>query len=219
MDTRLTMVGAPMIPLMPDSLDSIAIRCETDWATKFTRTWGKPHGYAPHYDRAFSHLRDQPIKLLEIGAASGEGIRMWLQYFPQAQVVGVDIVSKTNLWNTPGESPDPRYKFCQGDQACSTFWACFLADYGKDWDIIIDDGGHYSNQVIISFENLWPALRSGGLYAIEDLGVSYGAGSVFLPEGWPNHMDFLKAKLDEINCADTIASMNFSKELAIIKKA
>jgi len=202
-----------------DSLDTIAQRCQTDRATVFTRTWGKPHGYSVHYDRLFSPLRDQPVKLLEIGAASGEGIQMWLQYFPKAQVTGVDVVSKTNPWNTPGSNPDPRYRFCQGDQSCTTFWACFLADFGKDWDIIIDDGGHYSNQIITTFQCLWPELRPGGLYAIEDLGVSYGAGSVFLTDGWPNHMDFLKSKLDEINCADSIEWMNFSKELAVIKKA
>jgi len=201
------------------TLDQIAIACQTDRATVFTRTHGKPHGYAPQYDRLFTPLRDEPIKFLEIGVGGGESIQMWLEYFPNAQIVGVDVNSKTNPWNTPVESPDPRYKFCQGDQACETFLACFLADYGKDWDIVIDDGGHFSNQVVTSFQKLWPAVRPGGFYAIEDLGVSYGAGSVFLPAGWPNHMDFIKSKLDEINCADEIEWLTFSKELAVIKKA
>ena len=35
-------------------------------------------------------------------------------------------------------------------------------------DIIIDDGGHYNKQMIISFLSLWPILNDNGLYFIED---------------------------------------------------
>ena len=35
-------------------------------------------------------------------------------------------------------------------------------------DIIIDDGGHWNKQIIISFLSLWPILNDGGLYFIED---------------------------------------------------
>ena len=61
------------------SLDEIAIACQTDRASVFTRTYAKPHGYARHYDHLFGHLRHEPVKLLEIGAAGGEGIQMWDQ--------------------------------------------------------------------------------------------------------------------------------------------
>lgn len=206
-----------------DDLDTIAIRCETDRASVFTRTYGKPHGYAEHYDRLFSPLRDQPVKLLEIGAAGGEGIRMWLAYLthPESKVVGVDIVSKTNPWNTPGESPDPRYKFCQGDQACPTFWECFKADFGKDWDVIIDDGGHFNYQIITTFNALWPVVKPCGFYAVEDLGCSYGAGSIFVKAGFPSHMEFLKAfqELIVFGNATDIDSIHFSRELAVLRKA
>lgn len=199
------------------TLDEIAIECQTDRATAFTRTYGKPHGYAPQYDRLFSSLRDKPVKMLEIGVGGGESIQMWLQYFPKAKVFGVDTTHDTNPWDKPGTTD--RYTFVNGDQSCKTFWACFLADYGGDWDIVCDDGGHFSNQIITSFECLWPALAPGGLYAIEDLGVSYGEGSIFLSPNWPNHMDFIKGKLDEINLGTEIEWAHFSKELAVFKKS
>lgn len=199
------------------TLDEIAIACQTDRATVFTRTYAKPHGYAPQYDRLFSPLRSRPVKLLEIGVGGGESIQMWLEYFPNAKIFGVDTSHDTNSWDTPGTKD--RYTFVNGDQSSMTFWACFLADYGAGWDIIIDDGGHFANQIITTFDAMWPALNPGGLYAIEDLGVSYGEGSVFVPPPWPNHMDYIKAKLDEINLGHEIEWAHFSKELAVFKKA
>jgi len=43
----------------------------------------------------------------------------------------------------------------------------------EGWDIIIDDASHYPPHQIISFQNLWPKLRPGGLYVVEDIETSY----------------------------------------------
>jgi len=40
-------------------------------------------------------------------------------------------------------------------------------------DILIDDGGHEMNQQITSFNYLFPHMRVGGLYFLEDLETSY----------------------------------------------
>lgn len=198
------------------SLDELAIKYQTDKASIIQ--CGIGHGYARYYDRLFSPLRHAKIKLLEIGVGSGPSIQMWLDYFPHAWIYGVDKVSGTNEWNTVGQSPNPRYIFVTGDQTDETFWKCFAVDYGVNWDIIIDDGGHFNNQIIISFQGLWPILKQGGLYCIEDLGVCYGSGSIFVVPGWKNHMDFIKDKLDQINLNNEVDWMHFSKELAIICK-
>ena len=202
------------------SLDQIAIEQQTDRASVFTRTYAKPHDYARHYDHLFSHLRHQPVKMLEIGAAGGEGIKMWDEYFdnPDTRIFGVDIVANTNPWNTPGTTL--RYTFNQGDQSSETFWACWLADHGGDLDIVIDDGGHYNDGIFTSFGALWPAVIPGGFYAIEDLGVSYGAQSIFVKPGLPTHMEWLKILIDSMNTGKfpTVDSIYLSKELAVFKK-
>jgi hypothetical protein len=202
------------------SLDEIAVNCQTDRASVFTRTYAKPHDYARHYDKLFGHLRHEPVKILEIGAAGGEGIQMWGEYFdhPDTRIFGVDIVSNTNPWNTPGRNG--RYFFNQGDQSSPTFWACWLADHGGDLDIVIDDGGHYNDGIITSFGNLWPVVKPGGFYAIEDLGCSYGESSIFVKPGLPSHMEWLKRLIDSMNVNQfpTVDSIYLSPELAVFKK-
>lgn len=42
---------------------------------------------------------------------------------------------------------------------------------GGQFDVIIDDGGHHSDQILNSFQVLWNALNPGGLYFLEDLHV------------------------------------------------
>lgn len=202
------------------SLDEIAIACQTDRASVFTRTYAKPHDYARHYDKLFAHLRHDRVKMLEIGAAGGEGIKMWDEYFDHvdARIFGVDIVSNTNPYNTPGRSG--RYFFNQGDQSSATFWACWLADHGGDLDIVIDDGGHFNDGIITSFNALWLHVRPGGFYAVEDLGCSYPADSIFVKPGFSRHMDWMKGELDLLvsGVVRDIDSIYFSKELAVFKK-
>jgi hypothetical protein len=43
-------------------------------------------------------------------------------------------------------------------------------------DIIIDDGSHINRDVLTSFHYLFPGLRTGGFYVIEDLQTAYWPG-------------------------------------------
>jgi len=197
-------------------LDALCAKHGTDKASTHPV---KGHGYANFYAQFFAPLYNFPLKLLEIGVGGGESVKVWLEYFPQASVVGTDITQDTNEWNDPGKSPDPRYAFVQGPQESETFWACFLADRGKDWDIIIDDGGHFNDGVITSFKCLWPALKPGALYCIEDLGVAYSPGSVFIRSGFKSHVDWMREKVDELHQGPTdIEEIHLFKELAIFRK-
>lgn len=201
------------------TLDDIAIACQTDRASVFTRTYAKPHDYARHYDKLFTPLRDQPVKLLEIGVGGGEGVRMWLEYFENSRVFGVDIAHDTNPWDTVGSKAHSRYSFANGDQTDPEFWSRFIRLLGGDWDIIIDDGLHSNIAVIATFNALWPHVKPGGFYAVEDLNVAYGGTSYFVSPVWPDQVAFLKGKVDELNQVGGIDSIYFSKELAVLRKA
>lgn len=198
------------------TLDEIAIKHGTDKATVHP---SGGHGYAPHYDRLFTRVRHDCLSVLEIGVGGGESIKTWLDYFPKAEVCGVDIVQDTNPYNTAGSGVHERYTFCPGDQSMAGFWQRFIGEQGGDWDIIIDDGSHRNDHIIVTFCALWSHLKPGGFYCVEDLAVGYSPGSVFIQPGWPGHADFFKAKLDEVlQGKHEIDWMTLSHELAVIRK-
>lgn len=103
------------------------------------------------------------------------------------------------------------------------------------FDIIIDDGSHCNNHVIATFKILFPLLKLGGIYAIEDLQTSYwkrifGGSSTMLSSSTTS-MGFLKSLTDGLNYAefdledykptyfDThITSMHFYHNLAFVYK-
>lgn len=199
------------------TLDEIFIANGTDKASKHAV---RGHNYGVHYAKFFEPVRFDSLKLLEIGVGGGESIRSWLEYFDAAHVYGVDIVEKTNEWNTPEGETNLRYTFVQGPQESETFWACFLADQGKDWNIIIDDGSHENSGIITTFNALWPTVAKNGLYVVEDLNAGYTPGSVHVKPGFPSHSKWLHSIVDKMHTdPGDIESVYFAPELCILRKA
>jgi len=85
-----------------------------------------------------------------------------------------------------------------------------LIDVSKDIgeiDLIIDDGSHLNEHVITTFELLFPKLKNGGIYVIEDTQTSYwesyGGDSTNLnKEGTIYH--FFKNLIDGLNHQELI---------------
>ena len=54
------------------------------------------HAYTPHYHSRFASLRDRELTVLEMGIGgyadphAGGASRMWRDYFPRAQIHGLD---------------------------------------------------------------------------------------------------------------------------------
>lgn len=178
---------------MADDLISLATRHKTD-------KWGS-HWYAQHYDRHFAPLRDKPVKVLEIGIggygvpeAGGESLRMWRDYFPNAEIYGLDIADKR-------PHDEARIRTYVGDQSDPTVLERLHRDSGG-FDIVIDDGSHVCAHVIASFQILFPLMNDGGIYAVEDLQTSYWevfGGGVDPAKRGGSSMEFLKRLADGLN--------------------
>lgn len=143
---------------MRDSLLDIAIRLQS---SKYTG-----HSYMPVYEKLFAPLRDLPINLLELGVNDGNSMRLWLDYFSQAQIYGLDTSVEHCKREMPGGWTDPRLTLIACD-ASKPEAAAHFAD--ESLDLIIDDASHIPEQQHSSFHWLWPKLRRGGLYIIEDV--------------------------------------------------
>jgi hypothetical protein len=120
------------------------------------------HGFTEIYERFFYPLKYEPIKIFEIGIEWGGSLRLWERYFPKASVYGIDIVDKSSM-------DSKRIHTLVADQADRDQLKHFIRTYGNAYDIILDDGGHAMDQQQISFGFLFPYLKPGGYYIIEDV--------------------------------------------------
>lgn len=163
----------------------------------------KEDNFLEEYDKAFKHLKDQPIKLLEIGISVGGCLQMWAKYFSKGEITGIDITPECN------RDFGDRIETFIGDQTDTKF----LETLG-DFDIIIDDGGHTMKQQITSFEYLFPKMKDGGIYIIEDLHTSYWGE--FIDQDL-TAIDYIKSLLDTINKRAISHSRSSMKDKAFPK--
>ena len=160
-----------------------------------TDKWGL-HFYTPHYQSHFAPFRNKKILLLEIGVGGhevptegGKSLRMWKQYFHNANINSIDIFDKSAL-------QEKRIRIFKGSQVDKDFLHQLIKNIGNP-DIIIDDGSHVNEHVIETFKIMFPLLNDGGIYVVEDTQTSY----------WPSFGG------DETNLNNPSTLLNFFKSL------
>jgi len=123
--------------------------------------------YFDIYDHHFAPYRKKPVTIVEFGVSHGGSLQMWKSYFGRkARIIGVDIDPRCK------ELVEDRVEVVIGDQEDRDFLRTLRERVGPI-DILIEDGGHTMNQQIATFEEMWPGVRDGGIYLVEDLHTSY----------------------------------------------
>ena len=157
--------------------------------------WGN-HYYTKHYQANFRKFKFQKIKLFEIGVGGyhysdrgGNSLRMWKRYFPFGRIFSLDIYDKSFV-------EENRIKIFQGSQVDEVVLQKIIDRMGEP-DVIIDDGSHINEHVIKTFQFLFPKLKDGGIYVIEDCQTSY----------WPDYGG------DSDNLQNQATMMNYFKNL------
>jgi len=143
-------------------LNDIGLKYDADKSSRF-------HHYLDFYQK---HLPDRDFsgRLLEIGVMDGLSMKMWAEYYPNAEIVGIDIKEDmaSYMHNSDWQVPESvKLITCDGTDPKQT------GPLGM-FDIIIDDGSHYMSHQQASFKHLYyNQLNKGGVYVIEDLWTSY----------------------------------------------
>jgi len=126
--------------------------------------------YLEVYERHFHPYQNTPVKMLEIGVSKGGSLELWREYFgPPATIFGIDITPECANRVTPPN------QVRIGSQDDARFLQSVISEMGTP-DIILDDGSHIGRHQHASFRTLFPLLKEGGLYLIEDLCTSYAPG-------------------------------------------
>ncbi|KAI1694192.1 methyltransferase domain-containing protein [Ditylenchus destructor] len=168
--------------------------------------------YTRIYPMYFYRLKDEPIQLLEIGIFRGQSVRLWENYFSKAELHFIDLPDHRDYIEY--YSNRSQYHFINQthvDQLIA------MANTSGPFDVIIYDAGHNMNEQILSFETLFPYVKAGGMYVIEDIFTSYwkekgGLGSRDAPMPGPGTtIDFLKKLVDHVN----FVSASFGFEIPV----
>jgi len=121
------------------------------------------HDYMRHYWRHFRDRRETTRRLVEVGVQTDRSIRLWEEFFPNAEILGIDIDPECKRFQ------GGRRRIFIGDQLDTEFLHRFVVETGGGFDIVIDDGLHTEEAILTTFSVLFPALQARGVYAIEDI--------------------------------------------------
>jgi len=192
------------------------------------------HGYLDIYESYLKDWKEKNIALIELGTGGyhypdrgGEGVRMWYQYFKSGKIVSVDIHPKENIIND-------RTEFWQGGQTDKHLLKTII---GQNNDaalrVVIDDASHNNKLTIESFQIIFPLLKSGDYYFVEDAQTSYWDDEEYkgnkVPGDIETTMGYFTYLTHQMNWevlqpeyrneyADKILFVHFYKELIVIKK-
>jgi hypothetical protein len=139
-------------------------------------------GYTYTYSDIFTPIKNKVKSILEIGLGTqlpeipssfvgnknlfdhykpGGSLRVWRDFFPNSQVYGVDIAKDCMF-------KEERIETFLFDSSEKNYTDYYLNDL--EFDIIIDDGNHDPKYQVKTLQNLFPKLKDGGYYIIEDIG-------------------------------------------------
>jgi SAM-dependent methyltransferase len=139
------------------------------------------HCYTDIYDFFLSGIRNTASDILECGIGTnnpnlpssmgpngqpGASLRMWRDYFPNAEIIGIDI--DPNIMFS-----EDRIKTFVVDQVSPYSIQKFKDEVKVEFDLIVDDGLHQYIPQLTLFENMFDRVKQGGIYIIEDCHGSY----------------------------------------------
>lgn len=121
------------------------------------------HNYTPVYEKLLEPIRDKPITFLEIGVWRGESVRMWKEYLPNAEIIGIDYEPNCARY------AEERIRIFIGRAEEEAFIKKLGLWIGKSIDVVVDDGSHLLHEIHASLCHLYPTMPASNLYFIEDV--------------------------------------------------
>jgi hypothetical protein len=157
------------------------------------------HNYTPTYHKLLAGKSVK--KVLEIGLGwgglmhndyqSAGSLLMWRDYFPDAEIYGLDIRPDAL------RNENRIHSFlCDQNDIDSLMRAA--AQVGDDFDLIVDDGSHVPMHQVTTASIFVPLLAPGGLYVIEDVHDAYfqpGPEHVHVPTGDLTELEYVRQNL------------------------
>ena len=135
------------------------------------------HSYTPFYSELFKDKTDQVKKVVELGIGSSEtmpwakqqrsqyvtgaSLFMWRDFFPNAQIYGVD-------YHPSAQITSDRITSFQLNTKKTDKLIELVKEIGNDIDLFVDDGDHRQVFQVRTAQAIIPLLNPNSVYIIED---------------------------------------------------
>ena len=150
-----------------DSFDDLFYHYGSDKANIFINTKEKGHGYSVFYKKKLSDLKKKKINILEIGSYSGASAAAFTKYFSDANIFCFDL----NISNFKYKSKNIHVfgLDIKNEKKIKKALNFITKKFNiKEFDIIIDDGSHNLDDILIGIKFFFKLLKKNGLFVIED---------------------------------------------------
>lgn len=127
------------------------------------------HSYFDTYEKLFSSIRIRARNILEVGIYWGGSIRLWRDYFPNAQIYGVDICNLDFIQKESIKNDNHITLFTNTNGYDDTFISENFINKNIKFDMILDDGPHDLQSMIDLIVKYVPLLSENGIMVIEDV--------------------------------------------------
>ena len=191
----------------------------------------KGHGYSHFYQKYFENLKSNNLNILEIGSFHGNASAALFFYFKNSKIFAADIYP--DLFRYKSNRIESFYVNSADENSIQKY---IIDKFSNNFDIIIEDAGHFFKDQIISLFMLFKKLNKGGFFIIEELDFPDTRQDMNLQNEKPTLREILLKfknekilldskyikKNDRDNFLDNIDSIEIYKgnfnEIAILKK-
>lgn len=182
--------------------------------------------YLEYYENIFKDLKN--IKtILEIGTYYGNGLLTLSEYFNDSQVVSIDK-KVIEVVHDRIDGKDNCFVY-ECDQTDKNKLLQIVSKHCEYIDVVIDDASHEIDKTIETFKILYPKLKNGGYYIIEDLQCMVGSTKnnvtydndvnvEYKEEDYPKLVNFISYACQYILKTGTISEVRVTGNILVIKK-
>ena len=121
------------------------------------------HGYAKKYENLFKSIKSKNLKILEIGSFYGNASAALSFYFKNSLIFSADI--NPDMYRYKGS----RLKNFFVDSSSRDSIKTNILEKNFEFDIIIEDASHRLKDQIISLFMLFPKVKKGGIFVVEEV--------------------------------------------------
>lgn len=144
-------------------------------------------------------------RIVDIGIFKGGSMALYALLFTPTKLVGIEHTVKPEeplerFIRQRGLQDNVRSYYGTSQADSDRVKKIVSAEFGDEaLDLVVDDASHQYNETRASFEILFPMLRPGGLYIVEDWGWAHWQGDIWQKsQVFPNHIPSLTNLLIEI---------------------